>query len=205
MIRPILEYTCQAWNPHQAYLIEKLERVQRNVTRWIIGKDTPYEDRLKSLKLPTLVQRREFLSLVQLFKFIEWHSSVNSNDFISFSNWQSRKSHQYQLYNPFLIIIYYIRYYLNKVLINKSYDCHSLRQMITFIVPMHSRKLWCVTVQSPTQVQILSILPLLPSQFSCATLGWSVPSSYQPHPSGEALDHLPCHVTSNFEHSSSFL
>ena len=51
MIRPILEYACQAWNPHQAYLIEKLECVQRNVTRWIIGKDTPYEDRLKSLKL----------------------------------------------------------------------------------------------------------------------------------------------------------
>ena len=47
---------------HQAYLIEKLECVQRNVTRWIIGKDTPYEDRLKSLKLATLVQRREFLS-----------------------------------------------------------------------------------------------------------------------------------------------
>ena len=73
MIRPILEYACQAWNPHQAHLIEKLECVQRNVTRWIIGKDTPYEDRLKFLKLPTLVQRREFLSLVQLFKFIKGH------------------------------------------------------------------------------------------------------------------------------------
>ena len=73
MIRPILEYACQAWNPHQAHLIEKLECVQRNVIRWIIGKDTPHEDRLKSSKLPTLVQRREFLSLVQLFKFIKGH------------------------------------------------------------------------------------------------------------------------------------
>ena len=51
MIRPILKYACQAWNPHQAYLIKQLECVQSNVTRWIIGKDTPYEDRLKSLKL----------------------------------------------------------------------------------------------------------------------------------------------------------
>ena len=57
-------------SPHQAYLIEKLECVQRNVTRWIIDKDTLYEDRLKSLQLATLVQRREFLSLIQLFKFI---------------------------------------------------------------------------------------------------------------------------------------
>ena len=101
MIRPILEYACQAWYPHQAYLIEKLECVQRNVTRWIIGKDTPYEDRLKSLKLATLVQRREFLSLVHLFKFIKGHSSVNTNNYISFSNRQSRKSHQFKLYKPF--------------------------------------------------------------------------------------------------------
>ena len=101
MIRPILEYACQAWNPHQAYLIEKLECVQRNVTRWIIGKDTPYEDRLKSLKLATLVQRREFLSLVQLFKFIKGHYSVNTNDYVSFSNRQSRRRHQFKLYKLF--------------------------------------------------------------------------------------------------------
>ena len=101
MICPILEYACQAWNPHQAYLIEKLECVQRNVTRWFIDKDTPYEDRLKSLKLPTLVQRREFLSLVQLFKLIKGYSSINTNDYISFSYRQSRKSRQFKLYIPF--------------------------------------------------------------------------------------------------------
>ena len=101
MIHPILEYAYQVWNPHHAYLIEKLECMQRNVTRWITGKDTPYKDRLKSLKLATLVQRREFLSLVQLFKFIKGHSSVNTNNYISFSNRQSRKSHQFKLYKPF--------------------------------------------------------------------------------------------------------
>ena len=94
----------------QAYLIEKLECVQRNVTRWTIGKDTPYENRLKSLKLPTLVQRRGVFSLVQLFKFMKGHF-CNTNDYISFSNRQSGKSHQYKLYNPFLIIIYYICHY----------------------------------------------------------------------------------------------
>ena len=44
------------------------------------------------------------------------------------------------IYNPFLIITYYVCYYLNKVVINKIYDCHSLRQMITFIEPMQSIK-----------------------------------------------------------------
>ena len=91
------KYACQSWYPRQAYLIEKLECAQRNVTRWIIGKDTPYEDRLKSLKLATLVQRREILSLVHLFKFIKGHSSVKTNNYVSFSNRQSRKSHQFKL------------------------------------------------------------------------------------------------------------
>ena len=54
-----------------------------------------------SLKLATLVQSREFLSLVQLFRFIKGHSSVNTNNYISFSNRQSRKSHQFKLYKPF--------------------------------------------------------------------------------------------------------
>ena len=99
MILPILEYACQAWYPHQAYLIEKLECVQRNVTRWIIGKDTPYEDRLKSLKLATLVQRREFLSLVHLFKFIKGHS----NNYISFSNRQSRNFISLNYINHFAV------------------------------------------------------------------------------------------------------
>ena len=69
MVRPLLEYACPVWNPHQVYLSDKLS-VQRNGTRWIVGKDAPYEDRLKTLNLSTLSLRREFLSLVKLFKFI---------------------------------------------------------------------------------------------------------------------------------------
>ena len=87
----------------------------------------------------------------------------------------------------------------------EGFQSANLTGCLSYLVFHRGAFLWCVTVQSPTQVQILSILPLLPSQISRSTLGWSVPSSYQPHPSGEALDHLPCHVTSNFEHSSSFL
>ena len=68
MVRLLLEYACPVWNPHQVYLSDKLS-VQRNGTRWIVGKDAPYEDRLKTLNLSTHL-RREFLSLVKLFKFI---------------------------------------------------------------------------------------------------------------------------------------
>ena len=100
MVRPLLEYACQVWDPHEKYLVEKLERVQRNITRWIIGRDTSYEDRMKSLKLPSLTQRREYLGLVQLFKFVGGHSAVNIDDFVSFNKRSSRNSHCYKLYKP---------------------------------------------------------------------------------------------------------
>lgn len=33
MVSPIIKYACPVWNPHQAYLSDKLERIQRNVPR----------------------------------------------------------------------------------------------------------------------------------------------------------------------------
>jgi hypothetical protein len=62
---------------------------------------TPYEDRLKSLKLPTLSLRREFLSLVQLFKFIKGYSALETNDYMSLNNRHSRNSHRYKLFKPY--------------------------------------------------------------------------------------------------------
>ena len=69
MVRPIFEYACPVWNPHQQFLSDKLERVQRNASRRILGSSIDYSERLEYLGWPTLNSRREFLSLVQLFKF----------------------------------------------------------------------------------------------------------------------------------------
>ncbi|XP_022809498.1 uncharacterized protein LOC111346476, partial [Stylophora pistillata] len=49
MVRPIVEYACPVWNPHQQYLSDKLERVQRNASRWILGSSIDYSERLKYL------------------------------------------------------------------------------------------------------------------------------------------------------------
>ena len=55
---------------------------------------------MKSLKLPSLTQRREYLGLVQLFKFIKGHSAANIDDLMSFNKRSSRNSHYYKLYKP---------------------------------------------------------------------------------------------------------
>mgnify|MGYP007094271372 CR=1 FL=1 len=39
MVRPMIEYACPVWNPHQQSLSDKLERIQRYASRWILSKD----------------------------------------------------------------------------------------------------------------------------------------------------------------------
>ena len=71
MLRPIIEYPCPVWNPHQAYLSDKLERIQRNVSRWILDGPIDYTERLQYLGWMELKSRRDFLSISLLMVFQE--------------------------------------------------------------------------------------------------------------------------------------
>ena len=56
---PHLEYGNSIWCPYKIRDIEAIEAVQRRATRQLPGmKDLSYEERLRKLKLPTLVYRR---------------------------------------------------------------------------------------------------------------------------------------------------
>ena len=58
-VRPQLKYANAAWSPHRVKDITAIENVQRRATKLIAGlKELSYEERLKQLKLPTLVYRR---------------------------------------------------------------------------------------------------------------------------------------------------
>ena len=70
MVRPIIKYAFRVWNPHQAYLSDKLERMQRDVSRSILGGPIDYTEPLQYHVWMELKSRREFLSIIQLFKFI---------------------------------------------------------------------------------------------------------------------------------------
>ena len=87
---PIIEYACPVWNPHQAYLSNKLERIQRNVSCWILGGPIDYTERLQYLGWMELESRREFLSIIQLFKFIDGFSRVKLDNYLSFSRASTR-------------------------------------------------------------------------------------------------------------------
>lgn len=73
-VRPILEYCSPVWSPFYMKDISLLERVQKRLTRKIIGKTKPYKNRLEELKLKSLEERRIKADLVECFKYQKFES-----------------------------------------------------------------------------------------------------------------------------------
>ena len=70
VIKPLLKFSSQIWSPHYKYLIDKVESVQRYVTKRLSGlSQLSYRDRLVKLDLQTLERRRLVDDLVFVTKF----------------------------------------------------------------------------------------------------------------------------------------
>ena len=59
LVRPILEYGCQAWNPYLVRYVKSIESIQRRVTRAICGSEKVHQERLGVLKWPSLELQKE--------------------------------------------------------------------------------------------------------------------------------------------------
>ena len=81
LVRPILEYGCQVWNPYLVKHIKSKESIQRRPTRVICGSEKEYQERLKVLKWPSLELRRKFACLVQMYKIIFGHCDIDPHTF----------------------------------------------------------------------------------------------------------------------------
>ena len=73
IIRPHLEYCVQVWSPaahHGSWsIIIDLEKIQKKFTRLINGIGLlPYSERLATLKLTTLAERRLRVDLIETYK-----------------------------------------------------------------------------------------------------------------------------------------
>ena len=83
-MRPLLEYSCETWNPHTKRNIDKLEAVQRRATRWITLSDDDYDLRLSKLKLLSLFNRRFVRDNTFLFNVINEHYDIDISDKLIF-------------------------------------------------------------------------------------------------------------------------
>ena len=71
LVRPYLEYGVEAWCPRSKKNVRLLESIQRRATKLIPSiSHLSYQERLETLKLPSLVYRRHRGDMIQAFKFI---------------------------------------------------------------------------------------------------------------------------------------
>ena len=98
LVRPRLEYCIQASFPHWWKDIDLLEKVQRRAIRLIYSqRDLQYCDRLKRLKLNTLVARR-VRGLIEVFKIIKVFEEVDSKIFVKIASYTNLRGHSLKLY-----------------------------------------------------------------------------------------------------------
>ena len=72
LIRPQLEYANPVWSPRYKRDISNLENVQKRATKLIPElREMPYKERLKKLKLPTLVYRRLRGDMIEVYKLTQ--------------------------------------------------------------------------------------------------------------------------------------
>jgi hypothetical protein len=81
LIRPMLEYACAVWSPSRVGLANRLEHVQRKVTKLIVKGPTSYEGRLRVLRLPSLRWRRNYLDLLKVHQILHGDEQVRKRLF----------------------------------------------------------------------------------------------------------------------------
>jgi hypothetical protein len=99
IVRPHLEYANAIWNPHQMKQINAVENVQRRATKMVPGlSDLSYEQRLRSLQLPTLAYRRYRGDMIEMFKLTHGiYDQQVSQDFLCLQPSRAR-GHPYNVY-----------------------------------------------------------------------------------------------------------
>ena len=98
LVRPHLEYAVQFWSPRHECDIERLEKVQKRATKLIPAiRHRGYDRRRQALNLFTLKQRRLRGQLIETFKILKGHSSVDSNSLFS-RNENPTRRHPWQVY-----------------------------------------------------------------------------------------------------------
>ena len=94
LVRPILEYGCQVWNPCLVKHFKSIESIQRRATRVICGSEKEYQERLYVLKWPLFELRRKSICLVQMYEIIFGHCDIDLYTFFYFNVHVLAKTHR---------------------------------------------------------------------------------------------------------------
>ena len=98
LVRPHLEYGNVIWGPLYKEDIKAVEKVQRRATKIVLElKDFSSEDRLRALKLPSLLHRRRRGDMIYTYKIITAKINIHKEDFFKMSQLSTR-GHQHKIF-----------------------------------------------------------------------------------------------------------
>lgn len=101
LVRSQLEYANVIWRPYRRGDIDKLEKVQRRATKCL--KDLahlPYQERLETLKLPTLEYRRKRGDMIQTYKIMHDLEDLDKDTLFTLSKEKRTRGHSLKLVLP---------------------------------------------------------------------------------------------------------
>ena len=117
LIRPILEYGNTVWYNGLKKCRDKIENVQRKLTKHIKGlSNTPYEERLKYIKLPSMEYRQIRGDLIQVFKIAHnYYDPITTKSLFQFSDNQRLRGHNFKILKQRTIKSKYSNFFTNRV------------------------------------------------------------------------------------------
>ena len=135
-VRPLVEYGVQIWSPYLLKDIDIVERVQRSFTKRIPQlRNLSYGQRLEVLSISSLEHRRIISDLTLVFKIIRNQIDINFDDFFSYSNDASTRSHNLRLSAPFAFnnsINAFFSYRVIKIWNNLPTETVSAKNLVVF-------------------------------------------------------------------------
>ena len=107
LVRPILEYASAVWDPHQQYLINNIEMVQRRAARWVKQDyrqtSSSVSNMLYDLQWSTLHERRKCCRLTTFYKFLHQDPpdiNIPRHYLFHCLPYSTRMSHRHRLIPP---------------------------------------------------------------------------------------------------------
>ena len=98
-VRPHLEYCVQVWAPYNAKDFQCLEKVQKRVTKMVIGlKHLRYEERLDRQGLFSLEHRRKRGDLIEAYNILSGIENLNSDTFFTRAGTEGLRGNSCKLY-----------------------------------------------------------------------------------------------------------
>jgi hypothetical protein len=98
LVRPILEYAAPVWSPHTKHNIDRIESVQRKITKGVKDlKKKSYSQCLTALGLPTLLYRRERADMIQVFKLTHGLDDLDAEVFFNRDDSSRTRGHSWKL------------------------------------------------------------------------------------------------------------